>query len=276
MTGTLQTADEWTAVADAWDTHVDEVDNHSAEATDRLVRRAAAGPGERLLELAAGPGSLGPRWSSIVGPEGTVLLSDIAPGMVEVAARRNAGASNVSVRVLDASRIDLPDRAVDVVVSRMGLQFTPDPSVALGEIHRVLSPGGRIGVQTWGAIEHNPWMTCVGMAAMVHGLVSGGPPVGPGTIFALGDPAHLGDLATAAGFHDVEVEEIDVTFRADTIAEHVDRVGSLAGAMAASFATATPEQRAAVHATAAELAGQHVTAVGVTLPGRILMVSGRV
>ena len=50
---------------------------------------------------------------------------------------------------------------------------TPDRAVAFAEIHRVLVPSGRIGALTWSGIEHNPWMTCVGMAAMINGLVTG-------------------------------------------------------------------------------------------------------
>ena len=96
--------------------------------------------GDRVLELAAGPGTLGATWSELAGPTGTVVLSDIAPGMVEVARRRNAHLSNVEVAVLDASAIGRPDGSFDVVVSRMGLMFTPDPAVAFGEIERCSPP----------------------------------------------------------------------------------------------------------------------------------------
>ena len=188
MSGIRDPADDWSAVALAWDDNIDDIESHTAVATQALVASIAVRTGDRVLELAAGPGSLGATWSQLVGPTGTVVLSDLAPGMVEVARRRNAHLSNVEVAVLDASAIDQPDGSFDVVACRMGLMFTPDPDIAFGEIERVLAPGGRFGALTWGAVEHNPWMTCVGMAAMVNGLVSGGPPVGPGGIFSLGDP----------------------------------------------------------------------------------------
>jgi hypothetical protein len=124
-------------------------------------------------------------------------------------------------------------------------------------------------------MEHNPWMTCVGMAAMLHGVVSGGPPVGPGGIFSLGDPADLERLAKGAGFVDVHVEEIGVVFEADTVDAHVERVATLAGPMAAAFEQATPEQWDAVRRTAAELAAAHVTDGRVAIPGRALVLSGR-
>lgn len=275
MTDSMDPAQAWSAVAEAWDANADYVDEHSVEATAALLDRVAVQPGERVLELAAGPGSLGATWSQLVGPAGTVVVSDISPVMVEVARRRNAALDNVETTVIDAAAIDRPDGSFDVVACRMALMFTPDPSVAFAEILRVLRPDGRLGALTWGGIEHNPWMTCVGMAAMANGLVSGGPPVGPGGIFSLGDPAELEALAKGAGFADVAVEELAITFRADTVNAHVERVASLAGPLATVLQAASPDQLAALRRTAADLAAPYLTDDGLELPGRALLVSGR-
>ncbi len=276
MTNITEPARDWSAVAAAWDANVEEVDLLSFEATAALFDRVAVQPRDRVLELAAGPGTLGATWSQLVGQSGTVVLSDIAPGMVETAHRRNAVLDNVEVAVLDASAIDRPDGSFDVVACRMGLMFTPDPSAALAEIRRVLTPAGRVGALTWAGIEHNPWMTCVGIAAMMNGLVSGGPPVGPGSIFSLSNPVELESLVKGAGFVDVKVEEFAIAFRADDIDSHVDRVSSLAGPLAAAFEAATQQQHVAVRRTAAELAAQYITDDGVEIPGRAILVSGRV
>jgi SAM-dependent methyltransferase len=157
----------------------------------------------------------------------------------------------------------------------MGLMFVPDPAVALAEIRRVLRAGGRLAALTWAGLEHNPWMTCVGMAAMMNGLVAGGPPIGPGGIFSLGDPGALAALAAGQGFVDVHVEEIAVTFRAGSIEAHVAQVSSLAGPLAAAFASASPEQLVAVQTTAAQLAAAYSSDDGLSLPGRALLVTGR-
>jgi len=273
MEPTTTPAEHWSAVAAAWDDSADYVERQTASATNALVDAAAVRPGDRVLELAAGPGTLGARWSELVGPDGHVVLSDLAPRMVDTARRRNAGRANLEVALLDASSIDRVDASFDVVVCRMGLMFTPEPAVAFGEIRRVLGAGGRMAALTWAGVEHNPWMTCVGMAAMANGLVAGGPPVGPGGIFSLGDQVQLAALAQGAAFLDVAVEEIRVTFRSESIEAHVERVSSLAGPLAAAFAAATPEQLAAVHATAAQLAADHIGDDGVALPGRALLVS---
>lgn len=268
-------ADAWNGVAQAWDTHVDHVDDHSQAAVGALVQRVGVRAGDRVLELAAGPGSLGATWSALAGPAGSVVLSDVAPAMVEVASRRNAEHANVETAVIDQSTIDRPDGSFDVVVCRMGLMFAPEPSVALAEIHRVTASGGRLGALTWARLGDNPWMTCVGMAAMLHGLVAGGPPVGPGGIFSLGDSVVLERLVADAGFDGVEVEAIDVVFRAASVDAHIDRVSSLAGPLAAAIAGASVEQSAAFRRTAAEMVAPYVTAEGVSVPGRALLVSAR-
>lgn len=269
-------AQDWSGVASAWDAATDYVDSHSTAATDALVEAVAVKAGDRVLELAAGPGSLGAIWSHAVGPSGRVVLSDVAPGMVDAATRRNRDLTNVETAVLDAAAIDLPNGSFDVVACRMGLMFTVDPAGALRQIHGVLANGGRFGALTWGGMERNPWMTCVGMAAMMNGLVAGGPPVGPGGIFSLGDPAQLETLTTAAGFQNVRVEAIDVTFESANVDEHVARVSSLAGPLAAAFAAADAAQLDAVRRTAAQLATDHTASDGsLALPGRALLVTGR-
>jgi len=275
MTTSTDQAQAWSAAAEAWDASVDEVDGHSVDATAALLDRVSVRPGDRVLELAAGPGSLGETWSELVGPGGAAVVSDIAPGMVEVARRRNSALGNVETTIIDASAIDRPDGSFDVVACRMGLMFTPDPAIAFAEIFRVLRRGGRLGALTWGGIEHNPWMTCVGMAAMANGLLSGGPPVGPGGIFSLGDPIRLEAMAMSAGFVDVVVESIAVMFRADSIDAHIERVSALAGPLAGVLKAASPDQLAAFRRTAADLAAPYLTDDGLQIPGRALLLSGR-
>lgn len=266
---------EWDSTAAAWDEHVEYVDAHSAELTATLFERVAPQLGDRVLEVGAGPGSLGGDWSRLVGPNGTVLLGDIAPAMVEAAARRNREFANVTVAVLDASATERPEHSFDVIASRMAMMFAPDPAIAFDELHRVLAPGGRLGVATWAGMEHNPWMTCVGMAAMVNGLLAGGPPIGPGGIFSLGDADELERLATRAGFVDAAVEVVDMVFRSNDIDTHVRRVGSLAGPLAAVLDGASPEQRSALHRTATELAAPYITDTGVQIPARALLLSAQ-
>jgi SAM-dependent methyltransferase len=136
----------WQAVAPGWGEHADYVDERSGALTGELLDRARLTTGDRVLELACGPGGLGLAAARRVAPGGAVVLSDVAPAMVEIARRRAEGLPAVEARVLDLEDIAEPDAAYDAVLCREGLMFAADPARAAGEIARVLRPGGRVAL----------------------------------------------------------------------------------------------------------------------------------
>lgn len=275
-TNTSIAADEWGAVADAWETRIAWVEDHNRAPTAAMIDALAIRAGDQLVEFAAGPGALTDEWVRRVGPDGTVLLTDVSPAMVAAAAKQAARYTNVSAAVADLVDLDLPHGAFDAAACRHGLMFAPDPAVALANVAATLTPGGRLAALVWGPLDRNPWLTCVGVSAMMHGVVTGGPPVAPGQIFSLGDAERLAGLARDTGFVDVSVTEHPVVMPSDSPAEHVDRVLSFAGPLAAAFAKAAPEQQAAVRATAAELAAPYAYGDGrVAVPGLSLLLSAR-
>src|SRR6266480_4870191 len=79
----------WGSVAGAWGEHAGYADERGAAVTEVLLDRAAIRPGDRVLELACGPGGAGMGAAARVAPSGEVLLSDVAPEMVAIAARRD-------------------------------------------------------------------------------------------------------------------------------------------------------------------------------------------
>ena len=104
-------------------------------------------PGERVLELGCGTGSM---WRGVTLPEGCrVTLTDYSAGMLE-AARENAAHLHAEFAVADAQAIPYPDGAFDVVIANMMLYHVPDIGRALREIRRVLRPGGRFIAATFG------------------------------------------------------------------------------------------------------------------------------
>lgn len=77
----------WNSVAPRWEQQAAFVDAHMAEATELLLDLTGVGPGAAVLELACGPGGAGLRAADRDGPEGRVVLADVAA----VAARRAEG-----------------------------------------------------------------------------------------------------------------------------------------------------------------------------------------
>ena len=151
----------WNSVAGAWDQQADFVDAYLAAPTDALLGAAGIGPGSNVIELACGPGGAGIAAARWVGGAGRVVLADVAPGMVEVAARRSADLPQVSTLVCDQVQIDAPDASFDAVIVRHGLMFVDDPAVAVREARRVLRPGGRYAAMTWDSRPSNPWLGLV-------------------------------------------------------------------------------------------------------------------
>ncbi len=266
---------DWSNVAPSWDACRGHIERMKEPLTRELLAGLDLHPRERVLERGAGTGEFALVLAERVGLQGSVIASDVAPGMVELIERTVAAFANVEVARIDAHDIRLPDASVDAVVFRMGLMLVDGPARVLHECHRVLAPGGRLGLAVWAGPEHNPWLTCIGMAAMMHGLVSGGPPTGPGGPFSMADADALERIVRDAGFNDVTVSVVETPATFASSDQHFDTVLALAPPLAAAFRGAPEVTRAAVRGTAADLAERHRTDSGLVLPGRTLLCTAR-
>ena len=265
-------AQRWDEVADGWARYAVHTARYKEPVTVALLAGLALQPGDRVLELGAGPGELALRLADLVGSDGAVVATDVAPAMVDAAAEAVAGHPQVSTAVADAADLTMFDADFDAVVSRMGLMFVVDPLVALQEIHRVLRPGGRVAVAVWGEAEQNPWLVTVGIAARMAGLPVA-PPLGPGGPFSLGDPDLLGRLAKEAGFDDATVAEVDIVFGYANADQHVEISGSLAPGLGPCLAAASAEQLDALHATVAAADAPYDVGGAIEVPGRALVLT---
>src|SRR4051812_37386239 len=101
----------WGAVAGSWGEHAAFIDDRQAPATARMLELTAPASGDRVLELACGPGGVGLAAAERVAPGGEVVLSDVAPEMVRIAAARAAqrGLAGVAARELDVEDLQEPD-----------------------------------------------------------------------------------------------------------------------------------------------------------------------
>jgi SAM-dependent methyltransferase len=105
-------------------------------------------PGEVVLDLGSGGGIDVLLSARRVGPAGIAYGVDFTPEMLDLARRNAAEAGAVNVEFLDG-RIDavpLPDASVDVIISNCVVNLAVDKSAVFAEMHRLLRPGGRIGI----------------------------------------------------------------------------------------------------------------------------------
>jgi SAM-dependent methyltransferase len=226
-------------------------------------------PGERLLELAAGPGDTGFLAAPRLLPGGRLLSSDVAPEMVDAARRRGTevGVTNVDFDVLDAAALTLPDGSFDAALCRFGLMLVPDREAACTELARVLRPGGRAALATWAESGRNPWITAGGRAAVRLGLLERPDPKAPGP-FRLAAEAELRELLTGAGLEVVSMEEVVVTWRAASLDEWWDITLDTSRSLAELHGRLGPDETAELRTAALDLLHEFVERDGsVSAPG---------
>jgi ubiquinone/menaquinone biosynthesis C-methylase UbiE len=96
-------AAQWDNVAESWSQRDAELEANSRPINEWLCDKAGLAPGIRVLDLASGSGQPALAIANLVGPDGWVVATDVAPRMVEVLAdkARESGLSNVEARVMD-------------------------------------------------------------------------------------------------------------------------------------------------------------------------------
>jgi len=115
----------------------------------RAVRIAAPVDGTQALDLACGTGDIARLLMRKVGDSGEVVLGDFNPTMLDATRARFANRpAKPTITITQADAEDLPfaDDTFDLITIGFGLRNLTDPQQALGEMLRVLRPGGKLVV----------------------------------------------------------------------------------------------------------------------------------
>ena len=215
------TLDQWQAAAQAWSDFGPLLRRWLGPATELMFDMARVREGSRVLDVAAGAGDQSLQAAERVGRTGSVLATDIAPRILELAAQNaRAAGLRLETRAMDGEALDVPDGTFDAVISRVGLIYFPDRQRALGGMFRALEPGGRVGAIVYSTADKNPFFSIpVGIIRRRANL----PPPAPGQPgpFSLGAPGVLEQELSTAGFVDVEVRAVDAPLRTTSAAECV-------------------------------------------------------
>ena len=258
----------WDGVAGGWETYRERINKQERAVTDRMIEALGVREGDTILELCAGPGSVGLQLAER-RPDAMVIITDFAPHMVEAAERgaKERGLSNVEVREMDAQNIDLPDASVDGVISRYGLMIPPDRTKLFSEIRRVLKPERVLTYATWGPIPNNAWMMLLGAPLMQRGLFTP-PPEG----MPLATEDENRETAGAAGFSNIETAVFDDPMQFETFDDYWDLNTAVGGAVAEIVRKLPDVQQREIHDQVEGYAASFRTESGYALPAQRIFV----
>lgn len=207
----------WSSCTNAYDAFAMAITSPFAEDAVRLVR---LGPGSRVLDVAAGTGA----FAIAAAKRGAnVLATDFSYDMLDALKQK---ARELELGCLKTARMDgqalaIPDATFDVAASLFGLMFFPDHARGLGELLRVLKPGGQVVISTWAPPARVEMMRLVGEAVM-GAAVEVSPTEQAPHWTELSDPRRLKQSLSGAGFqrvHVMAVTHVCAFEKAEAIAE---------------------------------------------------------
>ncbi len=204
------TREEEVAPPEAWDAIAAGYDEFVAPGEAALanaaLRVAALNPGERFLDVAAGPGGLSLP-AARLGAK--VLATDWSPAMIErfEAHVRDEGLSNAEGRVMDAHDLKIENDTFDVTGSQFGVMLVADQPLALREMVRVTKPGGRVLLIAYGSpAEFETLQLFITALQTVVPDFEGLPDDPPPLDFQVADPEVMRQRLIDAGLKDVVVD----------------------------------------------------------------------
>lgn len=230
-----------------------------------LLAAAALAPGQRVLDLASGPGLLARDAQALLGDSGLAIASDISEGQL-------ACCPDLARVAADGEALPFAARSFDRVVCGLGLMFFPDAEAALREIHRVLRADGLLALSVWGPAEDAP-LVATALACMRRLLPQ--PKVARPSVFRFGDADELNRRITSADFRDVRIEPCRLITEYQDAAAYWQAFLDLAGGAAESLARLAPEQQRALAAAVADELAPHAVDGGYRLTSTVLVARAR-
>ena len=169
-------------------------------ATQAIVEAAQIVRGVRALDIACGSGEPSISIAELLRGTGSVIGMDTAAAPLELARERAQERRLENVEFLQGDVHSLPfvDASFDRVTCRMGVMFFADLLTALREMRRVLRPGGRVALLTWGPMKQPYFEATVGTLRRLRpGLEV---PLEARAMFKFGEAGTLSRALREAGF----------------------------------------------------------------------------
>ncbi len=264
----------WDGLAAGWDAWDRIIMEQLAPVGAEMVEALAVTEDQRHLDIASGTGEPGLSVARLA-PRGRVVLTDLAPEMLDVAARRarELRLGNVETRVCRADDLPFADATFDSVSVRFGYMFFPDLAAATTEFARVLRPGGAVAASVWIRPDANPW-TAITMQAIGSEVELPAPdPDGP-SMFRCATPGQIGALFDRAGLVDVDEWDVDVELVTASPGEYWAVMSEHVSLAVAALAGVDDATRSRIRERAVAAVGEYERDGAVRVPGAARVIVG--
>jgi SAM-dependent methyltransferase len=257
----------WAGLSSGWEKWDAVIMDQLRPVGTAMIERLDVTDGGRYLDIASGTGEPGLSIAKLA-PAGRVVLTDLVPEMLDVAARRARaqGITNVETRVCSADDLPFDDATFDGVTVRFGYMFFPDMAAATAELVRVLEPGGHLCASVWVKPDENPWTTIAMRAIATETALAPPDPDGP-NMFRCAAPGLVGRLFEAAGLREVSEWDVGVALVTESPEAYWDMISEHVSIAVAALQRVDDAARERIRSAAIAAVREHEHDGAVRVPG---------
>ncbi len=257
-----------------WVANIERVERMLNPLAERLLTHAGARVGQHVLDVGCGGGLTSKAFAEAVGSTGKVVGVDVSTAILDVARQRFVATPNLRFEEGDAGSMPFAPASFDLMTSRFGVMFFPDPVGAFAHLRPALRPAGRLNFICWRALKANLWMA-VPVRAAFEILPRPAPlaPNAPGP-FAFADETYLRGVLEQAGFRAIEIAAHDALLDLGSLADAIEQMTRM-GPAAQAFEEADEATREKVLRALELVFAPSIAGGTVRLPSATWLVSAR-